>query len=227
MHKCPFFLEIDNQVLGKTAENIVNFAIPEMTENDKEQLCSRINIDNLKLTAIVDMYSNDLFFSSEQEVEKNEETINSIEEIEEKEEHIKESDINKRIYRNDSSRNFVAKNLYTEKDYVSGLTVSNNRNDKPDFLMPQKINGYSYLNTYNGYYIVEKTKEGEYRYGSSGSLALHARSGNYELEWWSGYTIIENRSIEMKSNYKETYANSPIHPCQDKTANEIMCWLNY
>ncbi len=116
---------------------------------------------------------------------------------------------------------------YGSKNYVSGLKVSKERKDNPDVLLPPKMNGYSYFDTFNKYYVIEKTKNGEYRYASTGSLALHKRENEYELEWWSGRTNIPNQSIEVKPEYNEYYQDSIEHPWKDKDANYIMRWLNY
>lgn len=119
------------------------------------------------------------------------------------------------------------KRLDTKKDFTKGLTESRDNALKTDIVLPLAINAYSYMQMNNNYFVVEKTKDGNYDYASTGYLGLHARNGGYVLEWWSGRTNIPNREIEMIPTYASTYKDYPYHPWKDRDGNYIMSWLNY
>jgi uncharacterized protein YdbL (DUF1318 family) len=113
---------------------------------------------------------------------------------------------------------------YGNKDYVSGMIQSTNSKDKPDI----NLSNYNYVKTNNNFYLVERTKEGNYRKGvDGGSVALHTRGKSYNLEWWPRYTTIEDSQIELRPEFAQYYEGAPNHPWKDKDANYIMRWLNY
>ncbi|WP_314062018.1 hypothetical protein [uncultured Vagococcus sp.] len=104
---------------------------------------------------------------------------------------------------------------YGTKDYISGLSNSH-----------VYLSG-SYIKSTNNYYVVEKTKEGAFRYANTGYLALYGQGSGLYLEWWSGRTNIPNRSIELKPEFKEYYKEATVHPWTGRDMNYIMRWLNY